>query len=548
MSDQRVTRGFAWNHLYKMVEYGLVNLYTILVVRKFGPELTGNYAVYLSISGTLAIVAAFGVDGVLLRFLPRIAQGELKIGEWDIGGVRPFLAKLAAFRFFVTIVLCTLVLIAFVALPALIPSYGHALGGTQRLWPFLIIFLIGQAGVAFATFTMIGLLQIKWVFFASLITRLALLGAGLYIILSGALSIDYAVGLHAIAAVLNASILLIWLHRKIYREESPGLRKELRGFISHLAGFVRKPSVVRVFLYAPFMIYGLTTWGSDLLSTVLGRQPDIIMMRGMLGENAKDIGLYQAAAQLVLMTEYIFLFGLGGTLVSVFSELAHQDELTSAGGRKVYARLGKARRDIAGFQGITTAPLFAFVIVFAPMIVELLYGPKFMSAVPMIVLGIAIVSITVVGFGGGMQVTSLVVIGKERLVFRNRLAWGLANLVANYFLIRSWGALGAMVGTQLANAGACTTESYFARKLIGPSMDLKKISVLLLIIGSAVGIAYVLVQFASDVPLLFRVILAGATTGSLTLLGYYLLRLPDARRVFDRLRALRSGKKPALSN
>ena len=72
----RIARGFAWNHVYKFTEYGLMTLYSVLVMRVFGPELAGSYAVYLSISAGLSIVGAVGVDGALLRYLPRLASGE----------------------------------------------------------------------------------------------------------------------------------------------------------------------------------------------------------------------------------------------------------------------------------------------------------------------------------------------------------------------------------------------------------------------------------------------------------------------------------------
>ena len=164
MSAHRVTRGFAWNHLYKIVEYGGISLYSILVVRKFGPEIGGNYAVYLSICGTLAMVTAFAVDGVLLRYLPRIARGESQIGDARIEGVRPFLLQLLAFRLLVTAVISTLVIVAFGLVPQGLPSFAASLGSLGKLWPYIAIYLFGQAAVSFGTFTMIGLLQVRWVF------------------------------------------------------------------------------------------------------------------------------------------------------------------------------------------------------------------------------------------------------------------------------------------------------------------------------------------------------------------------------------------------
>src|ERR1035437_7584993 len=112
MSAHRITRGFAWNHLYKLAEFGGINLYAIMVARVFGPEVGGNYAVYLSISGTIAMIGAFAVDGVLLRYLPRILHGERSFGEAKVEGIRPFLIELLAFRLFVNLCLALLLVLA----------------------------------------------------------------------------------------------------------------------------------------------------------------------------------------------------------------------------------------------------------------------------------------------------------------------------------------------------------------------------------------------------------------------------------------------------
>jgi O-antigen/teichoic acid export membrane protein len=570
MSASRVTRGFAWNHLYKMVEYGGVNLYAILVMRKFGPELGGNYAVYLSITGTLGILAAFAVDGALLRYLPRIARGDSERGSplngrdggMKVGAVRPFIIQMFAFRMLVTLVLSAIVVLVLGVLPLFVPALATSLGTIRLLWPYFVVFLLGQCIVAFSAFTMIGLLQVKWVFYASLLTRVSLLAIFLVLIVLGGLSIEWAVALHAFAALVNGIVLLYWVNRHVEHASSPGLRTEFTHFVRHLSDFTRKPGYLRVFVVLPFMLYGITTWGSDVLTTILGRQPDILMMRAMLGENARDIGLYEAAARLVLMTEYLFLFGLGGTLVSVFSELVHQDEsehvpartrLVRAGGPDHgtrngprFPRLAKARRDISGFQSVSTAPLIAFMIAFAPLVTSVVYGPKFSGALPMVMAGLSVLAITVIGFGGGMQVTSLVVIGKERVVFANRLAWGILNLIANYFLIRRWGGLGAMIGTQVSNSAACITESFLARKWIGPSFNPRRTASIVAIVAASTGLSYLVAidLLPEDVPQLLRLLIAGGVMATATLAGYKVFRIPDAQKVLDKMRSLR-GKTPA---
>lgn len=538
--SNRITRGFAWNYFFKIVEIGGVNLYSVLVVRKFGPAVGGNYALYMSVAGTLGMLTAFAVDGVLLRYIPRIARGESQYGGKKIEGLRPFLIELFAFRLLVTLIVSLLVAVSFGLIPNLSPSFSSSLGTAQKLWPYLIICLFGQALTAFSMFTMLALLEVRWVFFASLITRIAMLTLGVVLIAADQITVEKAVALHAFSALFNGALLLFWAYRTVDRPSATGLAPEIRKLLQHFGDFVRKPTAVRMFILMPFMLYGITTWGSDILSTVLGRQPDILMIRAIQGEGAPDIGLYEASARLVLMTEYVFLFGLSGTLVSVFSELAHKDEEARDGTReKPFPRLSMARRDIAGFQTVTTAPLFLFMLLNAPLAVEAIYGPKFAAALPMVQWGIAILFITVAAFAGGMQITSLVVIGKERVVFLNRLCWGILNLVANYFLILHYGGLGAIIGTQVANAGAVIIEGVLARRWIGSSFDVTRTISILAIAAIAVLAGYELTTMTlSGLPVLLRFSFSAIVTGIITLALYLLFRVPEAKSVIARLRGL----------
>jgi O-antigen/teichoic acid export membrane protein len=536
----RITKGFAWNYFFKIVEIGGVNLYSVLVVRAFGPAIGGNYALYMSVAGTLGMVTAFAVDGVLLKYIPRISRGESQYGEKKIEGLRPFLIELFAFRLLVTIVVSSLVAIALGVLPSFSVSFSAALGTARSLWPYIIVSLFGQALTAFSMYTMLALLEVRWVFFASLITRIAMLTLGTALIAMQQITVEKAVALHAFSALFNGALLVFWTYKTVDRKSAQGLAPEVRTLIGHFFGFVRKPSALRVFLLMPFMLYGITTWGSDILSTVLGRQPDILMIRAIQGENAPDIGLYEASARLVLMTEYIFLFGLSGTLVSVFSELAHKDEEANDGTvQRRFPRLYKARRDIASFQTVTTAPLFLFMLLNAPLAVEAIYGPKFAGAIPMVQWGLSILFITVAAFAGGMQITSLVVIGKERVVFLNRLCWGILNLVGNYFLILHFGGLGAIIGTQVANAGAVIVEGIFARRWIGSSFDASRTVIILSIASLAVATGYSLSTYAlASLPALLRFGASGILTGLVTIALYLLFRVREAKSVITRLRGL----------
>ncbi|MDP4220691.1 MAG: oligosaccharide flippase family protein [Bacteroidota bacterium] len=547
---ERATRGFAWNYLYKLTEFGLMNLYTILVVRHFGPQISAPYAVFTALCTTISIISAFAVDGVLLRFIQRVSTNEHS-GPGDFTdlsslGIRHFLKTLFAVRILVVTIVSIFIFILLFFLPEAFPSFADSLGSVREFSPYLIIFLYAQAIIAFCTFSLIGLLETKRVFFASLLSRSLLLGGGLIFLFRDLLSLPYAVGLFTASAVINAFYLLFALNaeiRKSYRREGQK-RYPFVSVMKELGKLITGGRRIRLFLATPLMLYGITTWGSDILSTVLGRQPDILMMRAMLGEFSPQIGYYLAASIVLLVTEYVFLFGLGGTLVSIFSKLAHDDEQQEE--RKSYPRLARARREIAGFQNVVLLPLCAYMMIFAPEVMRSVYGSKYDAAIPMIRIGLSALALAVGMFGGGMQATTLVAIGKERLVFRNRLFWGATNLTVNFFLIRFYGGLGAIIGSQFSNAFTCGTESYYSRKLVGSSLDLLGTIRIILISGSAAIAGYFVVQMiGSEISPIVASILGAIVAGLAVTILYILFKVPEAKRVWHQLRGLLLGKNPA---
>ena len=539
---ERASIGYAWNYLYKLTEFGLVNCYAILVVRHFGPEISAPYAFFTALCSTISIICAFAVDGVLLRYIQRISLNESSADE-DIHsiehfGLRRFIRILFAFRILVVTFVSLLILIVVFFLPLIIPSFAPMLGSVRELSPFMIVFLYAQAVTAFCTFSLIGLLESKRVFYASLVSRGLLLGGGLILIFTNSLILNYAVGLYILSAVINAMYLFFAIRSELSKEAGKESGEKFSVFsMQDMWQMIRRIRHMKLFLATPLMLYGITTWGSDILSTVLGRQPDILMIRVMFGEHSPEIGYYFSASILLLVTEYIFLFGLGGTLVSIFSKLAHDDEKEHK--KRSYPHLLRARKEIAGFQNVVLLPLCAYMLVFAPIVMRSIYGEKYDAAVPMVRIGLCALVLAVGAFGGGMQVTSLVAIGKERLVFRNRLFWGVANVTANIFLIRSYGGLGAIIGTQFANAFSCGTESYFAKKIIGTSFDLFGTIRIMGISVIAVTIGYFIIQMlGKDSSDAFNSIFSILVVGTMTTFLYILLKVPEAKKVWYRIQGL----------
>ena len=542
---ERATRGFAWNYLYKLTELGLMNLYTIVVVRHFGPEISAPYAVFTALCTTISIICAFAVDGLLLRYIQRISVNEHSHGgnftDIESFGLHRFLKTLFAFRILVVTVVSLLIIIALFILPYILPILSQTFGSIREFSPYMFVFLYAQAVIAFCTFSLIGLLETKLVFWASLVSRGLLLITGLILVFEGSLSLHFAIGLFVASAVLNAGCLLYVFSGEVSRSSGKAVSKRFpfSSVMREMWNLITGVRHIKLFLATPIMLYGIITWGSDILSTVLGRQPDILMMRGLLGEHSSEIGYYLSASLLLLVTEYIFLFGLGGTLVSIFSKLAHDDEKEALIGRNRYPRLYSARKEIAGFQNVVLLPLCGYMMVFAPDVIRSIYGNKYDAAIPMLRIGLLALAISVGLFGGGLQITSLIAIGKQRLVFRNRVCWGIVNIIANFFLIRSYGGLGAIIGTQFANAFACGTESYFAYKIIGRSFNfLGTIRIIAISCISVLGGYYLIRIMSMDSLYLSNVMISALFTGLTIAILYAFFKIPEAKKVWQRMKGL----------
>jgi len=540
---RQATRGFAWNHIYRIVDYGLWNVFMAVIARQLGPTVAAPFVYYMAIAMPLALIGTLGVDGVLLRFLARVSHDGRDSDGKDLTALplEQFLTRLFSFRLVVTLIVVALVFVLLVLMPMIIPSTAAAIGSLGALAPFLMVFLAGQAMTSFATFALIGLLRVQEVFVASLISR-SLLIIGLVIMLfTHSVDVWNAVAIHSASVLLNAVLLLYSLNRIVRsmrqapEQERRKLIKPILEVLRELRAFVFKPTAIKFFLLTPVMLYGITTWGSDLLSSVLGRQPDIVMMRIFFGEHSKEIGYYQVACQVLLMTEYICLFGLSGAIVSVFSSLVHKDENDPSIAKGKYPSLARARREVMSFQVVVILPLCTFMFAFAPRLILLVFGKEYIESESILRWGLLILAANIALVGGGVHITSLVTIGKERMVFRYRLFWGATNLIVNYFLILHYGALGALFGTQLANLAACVTESIKARSLIGSAFDARNTLAVASIATVSAAFAYYLIDLLTPSLALFWQLAFGSilSIGSCLLL-YYVFRLRSARGVFDR--------------
>ena len=231
--NKKATRGFAWNYLYKLSEFGLTNLYTIIVVRKFGPEVSAPYAVFSALATTLSIAAAFAVDGVLLRYIQRISvhpSGDPEhFGDIESLSLPNFLNTLLAFRFLIVGLISSLVAFVFLGVPSFIPSVGESFGLLKTFTPHLIVFLFAQSLSAFSTFSLTGLLETKRVFLVSFASRIILLLLGVWLVYAENLTLDTSITVFVTSAVLSGLLMYAMLRVEVRKQTSlPWLWVSLR--------------------------------------------------------------------------------------------------------------------------------------------------------------------------------------------------------------------------------------------------------------------------------------------------------------------------------
>lgn len=517
----------------------------MLVARYFGPEESVPYIIYTALGTTISAVAALGVDGTLLRYLPRITElqtgADQELQAMGVNSVRSFIRRLFALRMFVVMIVISIAAVVFLVFPIFSESYSLSLGSIREHAPYLLLFLLAQSVLAFSTFALIALLETKPLFFISLLTRVSILAIGIVLVNNGVLAVKTAILMHVLSAWIAAICLLLTLFRIVNNRFGADAKRSISYSVSKIGLDLSRLFLFRnlaALLVSPVMIYGLTTYGNDMLSAILGRQPDILMLRGFYGESSPEVGLYNVASMLLVVTEYIFFLGFGGALVSVFSKYAHEDEVEHSGNR-TYPKLQKARSEIAGFQNITLIPLCGFMFVFALQVIRLIYGLNYDESVASFQVGLILLCCNVALFGGGLPITSLVAIGKPRLVLVSRITWGCTNVLANLILIKYYGVVGAIIGTNASNMLACATEDYFAKKYIGTSVRyLSMLRIVFLTCIVSCFIMYLDAQFSFTYSIFLRISLCGVLYFSILFSLFWLLKLPEFVHLQYRMRSI----------
>ncbi|HZV12515.1 MAG TPA: oligosaccharide flippase family protein [Candidatus Kapabacteria bacterium] len=488
---QHAIKGVAWNYLGRISEFGLLYVIRAIIARTLGPSNDSIFALFSSLTAGAVLLTALGTDWVVYKYLPQLTAQE-KPSE---------AAYLLRKTFFLRLLSSSLGAIAIYTL--LGPLHIEFLSKYSLLFPYLIfiaLYIVGQNMALFGTATLTASLRTKEVFFINVTTKFLLAAGIAVLVFSSLLTPSTAIIAVTCTACVAGALYIIRISPKLRTQRTP-------------------------FRLSPLVSFAAFLLGNDLLSIVLGRQSDILVLSYWF-PGSPQTSFYDNAFQFGLVVEQGITIGLAGILFSIFSELATRDR----------ARLGEAHRQILGAIQLLFIPVGAFIAFAAPVIIPTIYGGKFLPAIPFVRAFLLLDIIDSGILGGGLNITLLQTINRERTTFTNRCVWGAVNLAVNLYLIPRYGALAALVTTRICDLGAVSVEHFIVRRETQASFPFRHFIIAAL--GTGIGLAGI---FFLPGDSFFNCILAGIVFVLLVAGAYYVTKPPALLWVLQTVRGKLTG-------
>jgi polysaccharide transporter, PST family len=380
----------AWSLLNQGARVGALAVVTIALSRHFGPQRFGALAFGFAFVRIFAVIAAFGLDRVLVRHFVE-TDGDSRATLRSAFGLKLGIALLSYLA---------LVAIVFLADPR------------DRLT--LSIVLLAGAGLIFQAFDVFDFFfqsqnRFRLTFFGRTLPIVLSTGIKIGAILAGAPLLVFA-ALETVETALIALALLL-----VYRHCRP----------APVARDCARPLAARLLLRE-----GLPLLLGSLAAMIYMRS-DILMLGKMTGFRAA--GIYSAASQI---TEACALFPMA-FVPALFPILLRWRKL----GAEFYEQQFEKLFLSAALAGVGIA---LGLTITAPLVVRLLYGPEYSSAASILVIHAwSAIFLYVAIMQTGYDIT-------ERLTWLTAVrtaAGATVNIVLNFVLIPRYGASGSAVAT-----------------------------------------------------------------------------------------------------
>jgi len=415
-TTQKFVRSTLWNQSAKMAQFGLGFLFTVVITRKLGKTLYGEYSLIISFCFFLSLFTHFGFENIVNTYIPKLRDFPTKIS---------FLLNR----------------LIFIRLIAILAACGMYLGFVNILDFYIPILPIGKSSIyviGYVASTSLGSLlsrvmvsqhQLKYIGIVNVISALYQLICA-YIFLSAGFRLDTLLLIVITTSCLSLVFYLIPLRKTIkFPKESFDLK--------------------------PLYNFGKASWLTSLVEFGLGKQIDILLI-GFFVAAASEAGYYNLAISTVIIISSLTTAGLSGVALTTFSEIENEQ------GRK---QLGIAWESLIKLEFILSAPVVAFLAVYAHPFIVTFYSDSYLPAAGLVQVYACFFIIQRL-IGGGVHVTALYAMEKAKVVLVCRFVGGLMNLILDIILIPKYGAMGAIVATGFCIVMTVTIEYAYTHKLL----------------------------------------------------------------------------------
>jgi O-antigen/teichoic acid export membrane protein len=415
---KRILRGAIWNHLGRIIEYGLMYFLSVLIARKLGPEGNGIYAQVLSVVQLLLVFSSFGLETSVTSSLPRLLSKATR--EEAVGAFRGLLAFRVGCLCFVGLLF--LLLRGFAA---------QALRFTPAFVDLFFIFVLYfamRSVVSLLSSVHIARLNTPTVAVVTIPVRILEVLAAWYLLSLGC-------GLREIFFLLTTTSFAQGLGLAFFIKDfffSSSSRAALRPMIS----------------------VGGKFWISGLMEFILGKQADVLLLSIFL-IGPLVIGIYDVAMSFAQVINFGMTTGLYGISVASFASVA-------AGNEKLVPRYWES---LSRAVVIAVVPAFVFAIFFADILLPAIYSPAFQSSAVFFQIYAACLIGTRL-LGGGIAADYFQAAGKTRVLLLASAVSGGINLFLAFLLIPRFGALGAVYATGIAALVIAGIHGFCLRKIL----------------------------------------------------------------------------------
>jgi O-antigen/teichoic acid export membrane protein/SAM-dependent methyltransferase len=413
-----IVQGVAWNHIGRVLEYGLMYLLSVLIARTLGAELNGIYAMALSVVQMLLVFSSFGLETVINSSVPRLLKERSK--EEVVGVFKGLLALRLG-----TVVLVGLL---FLLARSLIARLLSAPPVFVDLLFVLAIYFCFRGIVSLLVSFHIARLQTRTVAWIAIGVRsLEVIGA--------AFLLSEGYGLREIFFLITSTAIV----------QAAGLSLALKAFFFGRSSMTGLKSLLRK---------GREYWLNGLMEFILGRQADVILLSYFV-ISAHVIGQYDVAMSLAQIINFGMTTGLYGISIASFASVAVTNEKL----------LPKYWESLSRAVVVAVVPAFVFGIFFADILVPAIYSPQYTAGVPFF--RVYAVALIVTRFlGGGVAADYFFAAGKSRILLAASGVSGLLNLALAFLLIPSFGAAGAVYATGISALVVAGIHGFYSRKLL----------------------------------------------------------------------------------